>query len=563
MLRLWCCCSPPPSSIMRPILLFLLVIACVCSVHTDAQDSSSAAGASSAAAAASAMDSSAASVSSSAAAAQSSSAASVSSAADPSAAAAAVSSSIAASSGAASSSAGAVSSSASAALSSTAVAAGPPAWNASNPRGDQAVGVQNIPYTLVCSNAPWSARYAHAAVASGDTVIVIGGIGWWDATNASQALTDVWSSPDMGASWTRITDAAPFGIRQGATAVLVNGGVALIAGETLQGEARSDVWFSSDLGKQFKRVCTGCFPSRSFPTSSVDVTTNKIVMTGGLSLLGSRGGGQRAYNDVYWSSDSGTSWDLSTTAAPWSARYGATSFWKLNVVYVLGGVEMEGGVSAPASDLWHSEDHGRTWEEVLRALPSGVGPRSFMASASFANGLYILAGCAGAGRCVLETPDADAVYGDMWASVDSGRSWRWQESTAAFGVRSGAAFVQSKGSMLVLGGVNRGRVMNDIYRAELPTITDRGTDGVVGGVLGIATFIVILTLAARHALNTFQESRERKRRAMAAVREEMIAESEALVAAREHSTQEPMVIEPPRSKPQERMRLRDAGARLS
>jgi hypothetical protein len=98
-----------------------------------------------------------------------------------------------------------------------------------------------VPFRIVCSAAPWPARWGHAVVSSGSTVLLLGGIGWWDATNRSTALTDLWRSRDLGASWELVTSEVPFGVRQGAAAVLEDGGaMILVGGETLNEDTYTD-----------------------------------------------------------------------------------------------------------------------------------------------------------------------------------------------------------------------------------------------------------------------------------------------------------------------------------
>ena len=112
-----------------------------------------------------------------------------------------------------------------------------------------------VPFSVVCTSAPWSARYAHTVVSSRSTVLLMGGIGWWNASDKSRALRDVWSSPDLGVSWTKLTDEAPFGIRQGASSALVNYAVLLIAGETLMGDEFSDGQHDYTAHSQQRAAC--------------------------------------------------------------------------------------------------------------------------------------------------------------------------------------------------------------------------------------------------------------------------------------------------------------------
>jgi len=385
----------------------------------------------------------------------------------------------------------------------------PLTWRNATYAGSQEVGVQNIPFSVVCSSAPWSARYAHAVVSSGSSVLLIGGIGWSDPADPSHALRDVWHSPDLGASWTRITEEAPFGVRQGAAAVLVNAAVLLIGGETRLPEATSDVWSSPDVGQSWTRVNSAAFPSRAFHTAAVDITTGTIIVTSGLGLAGAPGGrAGKLLNDVWKSVDGGVTWSQ-VQVAPFSPRYGATSFWRSGVVCVLGGVAYENGRLEAQDDLWCSEDKGSTWEAVREELPRSVGSRAFANSASYAGLIYVAAGCAGA-ECARSDAKAQA-YGDVWMSADKGDTWAWQESTAAFGARMGAASLLSGGTWLLLGGVSRGVGMNDVYAAELPQGNPSADGGVVGGIIGCALALLVAAFLAQKVLESWQEKQRQKR----------------------------------------------------
>lgn len=151
---------------------------------------------------------------------------------------------------------------------------------------------------------------------------------------------------------------------------------------------------------------------------------------------------------------------------------------------------------------------------VAHALPSGVSPRAFMNSASFAGYVYVGGGCAGV-DCV-QHGSSDDLYGDVWMSESegeyAGEHWAWQESTASFGMRSGAASLLSGRTWLLVGGVSRGLVHADVYRAELPIGNPNSDGGVVGGILGCATGIIIVCLMIRHLFISQSEKGEKKLR---------------------------------------------------
>lgn len=212
---------------------------------------------------------------------------------------------------------------------------------------------------LLCS-PPRPARYGHTVAASGSNLVLMGGINWWNASDATHNLTDVWSSADLGATWTQLWKVAPFGIRHGATSVLVSDAILLIAGDSLDAATEGDVWSSSDLGVSWSEVNSAAFSARSFHTSTVDIETGTIVVASGLSAAGV------PLNDVYTSTDSGVTWTTATSDAEFSARYGASSFWRKSVVYIVGGVTITDGVVEATNDM--SDQGGDEHACVLRCV---------------------------------------------------------------------------------------------------------------------------------------------------------------------------------------------------
>lgn len=159
------------------------------------------------------------------------------------------------------------------------------------------------------------------------------------------------------------------------------------------------------------------FPARAAHTASVDITSNTIVLTGGYTI--SAGSTQLALNDVWTSRDSGKGWLRQVAAAPWTARYGATSFWRGSSVFVFGGVSISSsGVHTSVSDLWKSADMGVNWVQVEPPNTKTLLPRTALVSWSFGDILYIAGGASGR-DFVLQT-GADKTLGDVYASTDAG-----------------------------------------------------------------------------------------------------------------------------------------------
>ena len=159
---------------------------------------------------------------------------------------------------------------------------------------------------------------------------------------------------------------------------------------------------------------------------------------------------------------------------------------------------------------WRSADDGKSWHLVGGSrLPSAVGPRSFHASASFASKLYLLAGTTGTDY--VQSGGKDDIYGDVWMSEDEGATWLWQDAPAAFGPRGGVASVLTGGTLIVTGGVSKGNVYNDVFRANLPAGNPNADDGVVVGILGASAGLIVLVLILRAGIRYLKAQPLRRR----------------------------------------------------
>ncbi len=99
----------------------------------------------------------------------------------------------------------------------------------------------------------------------------------------------------------------------------------------------------------------------------------------------------------------------------------------------------------------------------------------------------------------------------VWLSSNEGRSWQWQESTASFGVRQGAASVISGGNWLLLGGVSKGVARGDVYIASLPAGNPSADGGVLGGILGMALGVLVFVFLIQRCLDSWREKQRVKR----------------------------------------------------
>ena len=164
-----------------------------------------------------------------------------------------------------------------------------------------------------------------------------------------------------------------------------------------------------------------------------------ILLTAGLGRPYMARDQQRtdSLNDVWRSTDFGVSWSRQTAAASWPARFETLIFAmrtpltpRSDVMYVVGGATPNylagtGDSDIYYNDVWASSDYGSSWTLVCSAAPwqgrwghSGVATR---------DGAIVFFG--GAVKDDLyEAPYNWAFYGDIWASLDGG--YTWKECTA-------------------------------------------------------------------------------------------------------------------------------------
>jgi len=191
-----------------------------------------------------------------------------------------------------------------------------------------------------------------------------------------------------------------------------------------------------------------------------------LVSSAGLHLLGGDSAGvgndtSRFLNDV-WSSTDGATWVLQTASAPWTPRkfMGAAAD-DQGHLFVAGGYDGTG--SGGLSDVWRSEDGGKTWSVVLRAAPW---------TARHSHSLTPLLGGAAKGRLYILGGSDGRLMHDVWFSDDRGATWTLmrfthtrdlrytvREDRASWTPRALMAVVTSgDGRVVLIGGETGGEV---------------------------------------------------------------------------------------------------------
>lgn len=190
----------------------------------------------------------------------------------------------------------------------------------------------------------------------GDTIVMCGGA---SSTFINEA--DCWSSSDGGARWTQTTSGGEFGARRshqmassGGTLVLTGGFKAAPAGQYPSSLYLNDVWSSTDLGATWTQL-TASAPFRSRGAfAMLQWPTGDIALFGGYQWIDS---GRYVLPTGWLSSDAGKTWESYTPQyAPWNGRQGLVA-----VPTMDGGVTIIGGTSGLYS---RSEVHNDAWHGV-------------------------------------------------------------------------------------------------------------------------------------------------------------------------------------------------------
>ena len=224
----------------------------------------------------------------------------------------------------------------------------------------------------------------------------------------------------------------------------------------------SGVWRTDDGRTWVGLGRAGEYEPRAWSSCVVSVDESVMLM-GGLSAPYTvrREERQDALNDVWRSSDLGVSWQLVTTAAPWAARFETLTFSarmpvapKRDIQYVIGGATptylSDGSPDTYYNDVWASSDYGVTWALITAAAPwegrwghSGVVTR---------DGAIVFFGGA-VKEDLYERPYNWAYYGDIWASLDGGYTWKeCTARTVPYNRTESAVALDNEGYLLMAAG---------------------------------------------------------------------------------------------------------------
>ena len=156
--------------------------------------------------------------------------------------------------------------------------------------------------------------------------------------------------------------------------------------------------------------------------------------------------GSILWNDVWKSSDLGTSW-RALGAAPWPARGYFQAVTKDGAMFVLGGQNQPSGQPSEFfNDVWRSYD-GQHWKQLTANAPWKA--RAGLSAIVFGDWIYVMGGSNG--DDVAIGGNGRQLFNDVWRSRD-GKSWQLVKGEAQWPARAGAAVVKKDGYLYLLGG---------------------------------------------------------------------------------------------------------------
>ena len=309
-------------------------------------------------------------------------------------------------------------------------------------------------WTLVNSSAGWSPRRIYSSVVMPDSSIIL--LGGFDGEST---VNDVWRSTNNGATWTQMkpNNYAGWLARDFHSSVAMqDGSIVLVGGASMGIQNMNDVWLSTNNGTTWTKMPAEDHGGAEW--SAREGHTTVAMPDGSIVLMGGTGDYPLGMNNDTWkSTDTGTTWTRVSTNAAWSAREGHTT-----VAMPDGSIVLMGGEDADnyKNDTWKSTDKGATWTQVN--ANAGWSARSEQASVVMPDGSIVLMGG--------QETNWD-LKNDVWRSSDDGASWTLMTASAAWSPRYGHTSVAiPDGSIILMGGEDDEGYKNDIWQS-----TDYGT----------------------------------------------------------------------------------------
>jgi len=234
-------------------------------------------------------------------------------------------------------------------------------------------------------------------------------------------------------AWTQQNASAGWSARIDHSSVsMPDGSIVLMGG--YDGGFKNDVWRSTDNGTTWTQVNASPGWYARWGHSSVAMPDGSLVLMGGNQYIFT------AFNDTWRSMNNGATWTQVNASPGWTARRLHSSVAMPDGSIVLMGGEDSSGYK---NDVWRSPDNGATWTQV-NASP-GWTARWGHSSVAMPDGSIVLTGGI----------DADKYKNDVWQSTDNGATWTQVNASAGWSARySHTSVAMPDGSIVLMGGLD-------------------------------------------------------------------------------------------------------------
>ena len=293
-------------------------------------------------------------------------------------------------------------------------------------------------------------RSAHTSVVMPDGSIVL--MGGWEDGHRPSLMNDILISTNAGKTWTLQKDKAPWEARFMHTSVVMPDGSIVLMGGIGFAAIYNDTWRSTDYGVHWE------LRNGKAPWSARARPATVVMPDGSIVLMGGYGGQDTYLNDVWRSTDYGSTWTLQNNAAEWSGRGFASS-----VAMPDGSIVLMGGRvrTTDLNDVWRSTNAGKTW--TLQTAHAPWSARSAFSSVAMPDGSIVITGGFGEGN---------AVNNEVWRSTDAGKTWTQLPPSSAEWYARGfhTSHALPDGSIVIISGrtnaTSFGADLNDVWRVS-------------------------------------------------------------------------------------------------
>ena len=371
-------------------------------------------------------------------------------------------------------------------------------------------------FPQLTSPSLWPGRYgSSAAITSAGNIVLLGGLAIpFNTSSPSTPFTlynDVQMTSTVGTTFVGTVTAAFTPRFFHSSALTSAGSILLIGGFTLTSADPStisslrDTWYSSDglkwsVGSQMPWT-------RGRGGHDVDADTTSLIFYVSCGYSQDPGQAKTTLNDIWKTPDAGNTWQVATTAAPFTSRAFHAGMVRQGALFIVGGATYVSGYGwAACNDVWVSYDQGTTWGVQVSSTPYTFLNRFLQSSLSYNNDdLFWMAGISISRGFNLLNPLAGAgmanssvvVYSDVWESTDAGQSWQQTNPTSVFGPRFSAAVVILGQDLVLMGGVNgsaTGELLQDAWMTVLPLDATSSSGVVVAAIVGTLSGILMLVV---------------------------------------------------------------------